>query len=187
MNYEEIKEDIKNILSEKRYIHSLGVAKRAEELGKIYGVETEKLKIVGIAHDIAKEMKKEEAYKYAEENNIKLDEIEKREPSLLHSKIGAYICKNKYGFTDDMCQAILYHTTGNVDMNTFDKIIFLADKTEENRTYIDIKEAVETSNKDINEGVLYVCGVAIKYNIKHKKLIHPDTIYLINKIIMEKM
>lgn len=27
-----------------------------------------------------------------------------------------------------MCQAIKYHTIGNINMNTFDKIIFIADK-----------------------------------------------------------
>lgn len=187
MDFEKIDQDIKQILSEKRYKHSKGVSKRAVELAKIYGEDIEKAKIVGIAHDIAKEIPKEEAYKYAIENNIELDEIEKMEPSLLHSKIGADICVKKYGFTQDMAQAILYHTTGNINMNTFDKIIYIADKTEENRTYIDLQKAIEVSNKDLDEGILYISSIAIEYSIKKKSLIHTDTIYLMNKIIIEKM
>lgn len=34
MNYEEIREYVKSILSEKRYNHSVGVAKRAAELAR---------------------------------------------------------------------------------------------------------------------------------------------------------
>lgn len=186
MNFEKINQDIKQILSEKRYKHSQGVSKRAVELAKIYGQDIEKAKIVGIAHDIAKEMPKEEAYKYAKENNIELDEIEKMEPSLLHSKIGAEICIKKYGFTQEMAQAIKYHTTGNINMNTFDKIIYIADKTEENRTYIDLQKAIELSNKNLDEAILYISTIAIEYSMRKESLIHPDTIHLINKIIMDK-
>lgn len=186
MNFEKIDKDIKDILSEKRYKHSQGVSKRAVELAKIYGEDIEKARIVGIAHDIAKEIPKEEAYKYAKENNIELDEIEKIEPSLLHSKIGADICVKKYGFTQDMAQAILYHTTGNINMNTFDKIIFIADKTEENRTYNELEEGIRISNKNLDEGVLFSSKRAINYSLNKNSIIHPDTIHLINKIIMSK-
>lgn len=185
MNYEEIENEVKNILTEKRFIHSQGVAKRAAELAKIYGEDEKKARLIGITHDIAKEMPKEEAIKYAQENGIIFDEIEKNEPGLWHSKLGANIVEKKYGFTKDMSQAILYHTTGNVNMNKMDKIIYLADKTEEGRTKINLKEAIEISNRDLNEGVLYIAGFSINYSINKKSLIHPDTINLMNKIIIE--
>jgi len=185
MEYEKIKQDIKNILSEKRYIHSLGVAKRAAELARIYGEDEEKARIIGITHDIAKEIPKEEAIKYANENQIIFDEIEKKEPGLWHSKIGADMVQKKYNFTQDMKQAILYHTTGHINMNTMDKIIYLADKTEENRTYEDLEKAIELSNTNLDEAILYVAGVAINKSIRKKSLIHPDTICLMNKIVIE--
>ena len=58
--YEQIKEYIQNILSEKRFYHSECVANRCIELAKIYEVDEEKAKLVGIAHDVAKEMPAEE-------------------------------------------------------------------------------------------------------------------------------
>ena len=51
---EKIKEDLKNILSERRYIHSVGVMEMCETLAKIYGVDVEKAKIAGLLHDNAK-------------------------------------------------------------------------------------------------------------------------------------
>jgi predicted HD superfamily hydrolase involved in NAD metabolism len=186
MDYEQIKEIVKNTLSEKRYIHSCGVAKRAVELASIYGEDEEKAKIIGIAHDIAKEIPKDEAFLYAKENNIIFDEIEQKEPGLWHSKLGADIAVKKLGFTYDMAQAILYHTTGNINMNTMDKIIYIADKTEENRTKIDLEEARAVTNSDLDEGILYVAKNAIAYSLKKDSLIHPDTVDLINMLVEAK-
>ncbi len=185
MNYEAIEKDVKNILSEKRFLHSQGVAKRAVELAKIYGEDQKKAQLIGIIHDIAKEMPKEEAIQYAKENGIIFDEIEKSEPALWHSKLGASIVEKKYGFSKEMSQAILYHTTGNINMSLLDKIIYIADKTEENRTNPDLVLAREISNQNLDEGLLIVAKRTIEYSLKKNSLIHPDTINLINKLIME--
>jgi len=186
MNFDEIKEIVRNSMSEKRFKHSCGVAKRAAELARIYGIDEEVARKVGIAHDIAKEMPNDIAIKYVKENNIIFDEIEENEPALWHSKIGADIAKKNFGFTEEMAGAIVYHTTGSVNMNVLDKIIYLADKTEEGRTKINLEEAVKISNSNLDEGVLFVAKYSVEYSLKKNSLIHTDTIYLINKIINEK-
>ncbi len=186
MNYEEIEEIVKNTLSEKRFNHSKGVAKRAAELASMYGEDMETARKIGIAHDIAKEMPKEEALKYAKENKIVFDEIEQNEKGLWHSKLGAAIAVEKFGFTEDMAEAITYHTTGNINMNTMDKIIYVADKTDETRSIIDRNEAVEISNNNLDEGVLYIAKFMMQYSLTKNSLIHPDTVNLINKIVMNK-
>lgn len=186
MNYEEIEEAVKNTLSEKRFRHSKGVAKRAAELASIYGEDIETARKIGIAHDIAKEIPKEEAIIYAEENGIIFDEVEQNEPGLWHSKLGASLAIKKFGFTDEMAEAICYHTTGNINMNTMDKIIYIADKTDETRTIINREEAVEISNNNLDEGVLYIAKFMMQYSLTKNSLIHPDTVDLINKIVMNK-
>lgn len=186
MNYEEIEEIVKNTLSEKRFKHSRGVAKRAAELASIYGEDIDTAKKIGIAHDIAKEMPKEEALKYAKENAIVFDEVEQNEPGLWHSKLGASLAVKKFEFTPDMARAITYHTIGNVNMNTMDKIIYIADKTDETRTKINREEAVEISNNNLDEGVLYIAKFMMQYSLTKNSLIHPDTVNLINKIVMNK-
>lgn len=129
MEIEQIQEKIKQILSEKRYNHSIAVMQRCEELAKIYGADIEKAKKVGIAHDIAKEMKKDEKINAIKQNNIQLDEIEMQNPGLWHAKIGAVICKNELGFTQDMVQAVENHTTAKPKMDLLSKILFVADAT----------------------------------------------------------
>ena len=53
---ERINNDIKNRLSEYRYKHSVGVMKMAGELAKFYNLDIQKARIIGLAHDIAKQM-----------------------------------------------------------------------------------------------------------------------------------
>ena len=72
-----INNDLKNTLSEKRYKHSLGVMKKAEELASIYGIDTNVAKLTGLAHDIGKEFSDEEMLKYAKENNLDTNENKK--------------------------------------------------------------------------------------------------------------
>ena len=69
-NLEEITKDVKNTLSEKRYIHCIGVMEQAAYLAKKYGYDIDIARVVGIAHDIAKEIPEEEKLKYVEQNNI---------------------------------------------------------------------------------------------------------------------
>ena len=184
---EKILKDIKSILSEKRYIHSIGVMKQAEYLAKKYGQDIEIAKVVGIAHDIAKELTEEEKIKYVEENKIEIDEIEKINIGLLHAKIGADICKKKYNFTEDMKNAIKYHTTGNENMDTLAKIIFVADKTEENRKYEDLQTVQKLADEDLDKCMLYILDYMLVDNVKKQKLIHPDSIGIRNKILTENL
>ena len=147
--YEELYEDVKSRLSEKRFKHTEGVIKRAVEYAKVYNANMEDTKLAALAHDIAKEIPQEEAFNLIKKYEIELDEIEKVNFNLIHSKLGAKIVKEKYGFNEDIINAIKYHTTGRENMSILEKIIFLADATEENRAYKELDNLVNM-NKDKN-------------------------------------
>ena len=186
---QKINQDIKKELSEKRYNHSVGVMRKAEELAKIYNVDVNKAKLVGLAHDIGKELSKEGKLQYAKDNNIEIDNIEKVNVGLLHGKIGADICKKRYGFTKDMQDAIKYHTTGNGNMDLLSKILFVADKIEEGRSYKDeqkmkdLERVREIAKENIDEAVLYSIDASLVFTIQKKELIHPDSIATRNAIL----
>lgn len=180
---QKIQQDLKQILSEKRYLHSIGTMKLAEELAKQYHVNPEEAALTGLAHDMAKELPKEERIKYIEENHIPIDEIEEKSTGLLHGKIGAYMAKTKYSFSESMQKAIAYHTTGSPDMDTLAKIIFIADKAEETRNYEDIETVRALAKKDLDQCILYILDFTIKQNIDKKKLVHPNSILTRNKIL----
>ena len=185
-----ITQDKQRELSEKRYNHSIGVMKKAEELAKLYKVNINKAKLVGLAHDIGKELSKEDKLKYVKENDIEIDRIEKINVGLLHGKIGADICKKRYDFTEDMQDAIKFHTTGNKDMDLLAKIIFVADKIEEGRKYKDknkmqeLELIREAAKENLDEAMLGLIDSSLIYTMQKKNLIHPDSISTRNQLII---
>lgn len=186
---DKIKEDLKNTLSERRYIHSLGVMEMAVELAKIYNVDEKKAELAGLLHDNAKEMTPEELLKYVDDNNIKISEVERINTKILHGKIGADIAKKKYGVSKEIQEAIEYHTTTNPNMTTLDKIVFVADKIELNRksaTY-DIESERELAKKDLDGAVIFIINSNITSLIQKDKLINEESINTRNKLIIERM
>ena len=183
---EDVKQELEKMLSPKRYEHSIGVMEKAIELAEIYGEDKEKAAYVALTHDIAKEMTDEELINYSIENNITITEDDKLIPMALHGIIGSNIVKKKYNFTDEMCDAIYYHTTGRPNMTLLDKIIYVADKCEETTRISEhaneLREIVK--EKGLDEAILFVMDDwTLAKAIENKKLIHPNTIYARNDII----
>lgn len=180
VEYKTLYNDIKNILSEKRFKHSEGVVQRALEYAQIYGADSNIVKLVAIAHDIAKELTKEQEKEYINKYNIILDEVEKVNHNLLHAKIGAYICRDKYGYTEDMVNAIKFHTTGRANMSLLEKIIYLADATDPSRKYDDMDYYVGIIKDNIDRGMCEVEKWSINHLLENNKVIHLDSVRCYN-------
>lgn len=127
-NIEKIKNDLKANLSKFRYEHSIMVAEEAKKLAEHYNLNVEKAYVTGLVHDIAKEFSDEEnkkwIYKYQLPKELLLPEFR----NTIHADIGAVVVKEWYELDEEICNAIKYHTIGDISMTEFDKIIFLADK-----------------------------------------------------------
>lgn len=182
---EKIKKDLKETLSGKRYIHSIGVMEMSEKLAKIYNADVQTAKLAGLMHDIAKEMTPEQMLKYIKENNIPINEIERINTPILHGKIGADIAKKKYGINEQIQKAIEYHTTTNPDMDLIAKIVFVSDKIELNRKSkdYDIEAERKLAMKDLDATILIIINNNIKSLISKDKLINEESINTRNKII----
>ena len=185
---EKIKKDLQEMLSEKRYNHSIGVMNKAIELAKIYGVDENKAALAGLTHDIAKEIPDEEALKFASDNNVEIDDFIKNiNHKLLHGKIGAIIVKQRYGFDEQIQKAIEFHTEGTPDFDMLGKIIFVADKTEDLRKgpdEIDIWRKI--SKEDLDEAIIQIINFNIKKLIEEKRLIDLTCILTRNKLMMNR-
>lgn len=183
MKLEEIQEYVKNHLSEKRYNHSVGVMERSKELAIKFGADIEKCAKIGIAHDIAKEIPEKEKIKYCKENNIEIDEIEKINTSLLHAKIGRDIAIKKFEFDKSMGDSIANHTTGNKNMDLYSKILFIADRTSNDRNFEDLECLKALEDKGIDEAVLYILDKKIELQIKKRAPIHLNGIIARNSLL----
>lgn len=183
MKLEEIEKYVKVNLSEKRFYHSKCVMERCEEIANKIGFDVETAKKVGILHDIAKELSPEEKLEYCKKNNIEVDEMEEKNTTLLHAKIGADIAKKEFGYTDSMCMAIKAHTTGLPEMDMLSKILFIADRTSMDRNLPDIYYINELLEKSIDETILYILDKKIELQIQKHATMHINSIITRNWII----
>ena len=184
---EKIKIDLKEMLSEFRYNHSIGVMNKAIELAKIYGEDEDKAALAGLTHDIAKEISNEEAFEIAKKNNIIFDEIQKRNTRLLHGIIGAIIVKEKYGFDEQIQNAIKYHTATYYKMDMLAKIIYVADKIEETRRPFEKLEIWrKIANTDIDQAIILIINFVAERIIEENGLIHPAMIETRNFLLMKR-
>lgn len=178
--------DIRERLSDFRYIHSLAVAESAGYLAEKYGFSKETAITAGLAHDVLKELTKEEFLKFFREENIVLSEVEKTAPKLWHAMAGAEYLKKNYGFSDDIITAVRYHTTGRAGMGLLEKILFIADFISADRSY----NGVEDMRKRAEISLEYAMEEGLRFTIedlaRECKPIHPDTVACYNEILIQK-
>ncbi|SHJ46622.1 putative HD superfamily hydrolase of NAD metabolism [Hathewaya proteolytica DSM 3090] len=176
---------LRDNLKENRYIHTYGVVKAAEELSEIYGVNKEKARLASLLHDCAKYLSKEEIFDILHSEHIKLDEIIRHMPDIMHGVCAAIIAKNLMGVHDEeVLEAVRCHTTGKANMTNLDKIIYLADCIEENRKYSGVDELRDLSRDNLDEAVIKALEQTMLYVIKNGHLLHPETIKARNYLIL---
>ena len=153
MNREEIKKDLKNLLSEKRFEHTLGVEYTSACLAMRYGADMEKARMAGLLHDCAKYLSADDKIAYSKRFGMPMSKYEKKNPELLHAKLGACFAHTKYGVTDpEILSAITWHTTGKPDMSLLDKIVYVADYLEPNRNQApNLPEVRELAFRDLDD------------------------------------
>ncbi len=181
MNIDNIKNHLQNHLSDFRYSHSLRVAEEAKKLAPIYCINEEKAYLVGLVHDIAHEYNEKENMFWIKKYNLSNKYLDESYKNILHSDIGALVAKELFFFDDDMCQAIKYHTIGNVNMNKFDKIIFIADKIGRKNLDGFMEKVKELAYQGYLDQALIMYFEILSDNLKARKLsMHPDSLKLIH-------
>lgn len=187
MNKEEaVLKDIRERLSDFRYVHSLEVAKSAKELANKYGCDPEKAYIAGLSHDVLKELSKEEFKEFFENENISLTAVEKSAPKLWHAMAGAEYLKKVYDLGDDIISAVRYHTTGKENMNKLQKILFVADFISEDRSYNGVEDMRERAKISLECAMEEGLRFTIEELASNCRPIHPDTLSCYNEILLEK-
>ncbi|MGP1569319.1 MAG: bis(5'-nucleosyl)-tetraphosphatase (symmetrical) YqeK [Eubacteriales bacterium] len=172
---EKIDEFMKAHLTEKRIRHVYAVRDTAVHLSKLYGEDPKKAEIAALCHDLFKCFDKNTANEYVKKYNLDdkyIDNID-----LSHSKIAAAFAKEDLKIDDqDILNAISFHTTGRANMSRLEKIIYLADAIEPNRTYEEVDYIRKMSEIDLDRAVILTLSGSIKMLERLKKPIDSDTI-----------
>lgn len=183
-SYEYYKSELKKILSSERFEHCINVSLMAEELAKNCGVDSEKIKLAGLLHDICKEKSDEENISILKNNGYFDSSDEISAVKILHGPAASFLLKEKYNINDtEILNAVRYHTTGRKNMSLFEKIIFTADYISAERDWPNVEKIREIAFKNIDEAVLIKSVYAIKKCINNSQSIDINTAELYNELI----
>lgn len=174
-HFEEVKTKIKQILSPRRFLHTLGVIEEAEKLARHYNEDEKMARWAALLHDCTKEYSAAKKRKLCETWNIPIDKVLEENIDIAHSLLSAESAKRDYGIEAcEVYSAIKYHTTGNKNMSMLDKIIYLADFIEPYRDdYPPLEEMRKYAYENIDKALLVGCKHTTREIKQRGGQIHP--------------
>ena len=185
--FDEYKEKLRSMLDEKRFNHSIGVSVTALEMAKRFGEDTCRAELSGLLHDCAKNIPYDELPEVCQRFGYTPDEIEVKNPGLIHAPLGALMLPSLFGVEDTEIQnAVKRHTVAGKGMTRLDKIIYLADMIEPLRKYPEVDELRSLANEDLDKAFSKALDYSLMFNISKGVLIHPDTLYARNELIEKR-
>ena len=100
-NIQKLERKLRKELDADRYQHTLGVMFTASALAMDYKEDIMSAQVAGLLHDCAKCIPNDKKIRMCREYGLEISKVELQSPYLLHSKLGAYLAKEKYGVEDE--------------------------------------------------------------------------------------
>ena len=188
-HYKAMKAQLKERVGKRRYKHSVGVAKTAKKMAKVYGLDPAQARMAGLVHDWDKCYRGEESTQRALDLGLEIDSAILYEmPWLLHGPTAALALSREFPeWGAETFQAIERHTCGAADMSPLDCIIYVADIIEPNRTFGDMK-GIKRLRKEVGKVPLeQLYFDAFKYTftflVNRDRQLYPETVDIWNSLM----
>ncbi len=172
-----IRQTLQSSLKASRYKHTLGAEVTAIKLAKQHGVDETKAQIAALLHDCAKHMVDDQILDLCKSHGLLLTKESLLNTDLLHAKVGAIVAKDIYHIEDaDVLNAIAYHTTGRLGMSPLEKVIYIADYIEPERSKAPhLSEIRAVAQVNLDDALRYIMKDTIEYLKTQDKFIDPLT------------
>jgi predicted HD superfamily hydrolase involved in NAD metabolism len=157
---------------ERVLVEALGLATR-------HGVDSSKVRLAVLGHDLMRVTPRQELLRLAGEMGIEPNEAERSEPVLLHGRIAATLLRERFGVDDaEVLDAVRYHTTGRAAMSDVEKVVYLADKTEpeELAHYREWQEVRDLARDDLDAAMLRALDLYLERARREGWTAHPDAV-----------
>ena len=129
----------------------------------------------GMLHDITKALDGPLQLDVCRAYGVQLDEFSQKNPKTLHALTGALVAERIFGENPAVVAAICSHTTGKADMNTLEKIIYVADYMEPNRDFPGVERLRELAYRDITQALKLGLEMTLAMLKEQKREISPES------------
>lgn len=170
---EELEKVVVSLLKPNRVAHVLGCRDTAVELAKRWGADTTDAARAGLLHDITKALDGPLQLTLCDEYGIVLGEFSKHNPKTLHSLTGSLVADRIFGENSSVVDAIRSHTTGKPNMNTLEKILYVADYMEPNRDFPGVEKLRELAYIDLDKALKTGLQMTLEMLKKNNQEISP--------------
>ena len=150
---EQLELKVISLLKPNRIKHVLGCRDTAVALARHWGDDETNALRAGLLHDITKALDGPLQLTLCRAHGIVLDEFSQKNLKILHALTGAVVAERIFGENSAVVSAIESHTTGKKDMTLLEKIIYVADYMEPNRTFNGVEEMRELAFSDIDQAL----------------------------------
>lgn len=163
----------------KRYYHSVGVAKATCEIIKRHklNVDLEKAYVAGLLHDATKLLSKDVQKKMLYELGYKdTDEI-MLSTNVWHGETAYLYLPLKYGINDnEILNAVRYHVMGKKDMSDLEIAVFVADYIEETRKGEVFEKARKLASNNLLDAIIFILESQIDYIKSQNQVLISQTL-----------
>jgi predicted HD superfamily hydrolase involved in NAD metabolism len=164
-------------ISEKRYGHSVRVARTAESLARTHGLDPDCARLAALLHDAAREMSGEEFLRLAGAWDLPVGEHERASPKLLHGPVAAELARRELGVEDEeILEAVRAHTMGRPGMGRLALVLFVADKVEPARNYPSVERLRRLAGQDLRGAAAESLRRAVAHNEERGRPTHPASL-----------
>ncbi len=148
-------EILKNNLTEKRVEHSYNVANVAYQLGKRYSVDKEKSYLAGLFHDITKNQDNRTVMERSFPEKLNSNQ------KIWHAFTGSFWFWNNIAKDNDICNAIMTHSSYGKVHNEIGKILIIADTIAVDRFKMS-QDAKDLASRNLTLEDMYSHALKIK-------------------------
>ena len=159
-------------LNPSRIKHTYYCEQAALSLAQRWGVDLDDAGEAALLHDITKHFSKCQHAEILNFHDIIFDISDDNVVKLLHCRTGALVAKREFSVSDNVAQAIRWHTTGRRGMTKLEKIIYIADYIELTRNFPEVNTLRELAYENLDDAV--IMGLEITITDITSRAITPD-------------
>ena len=175
LSEEELEQVVVSLLKPNRVAHVLGCRDTAVELAKRWGADVTDAARAGLLHDITKAIDGPLQLTLCSEYGTMLSDFSRRYPKTLHALTGSLVAERIFGEKEAVANAIRHHTTGKANMSLLEKIIYIADYVEPNRTIAGVDQLRHLAFTDLDAALKMGLQMTVSYLNEQGSEVSPES------------